>query len=97
MSVSIVLMLLALMLLLALLLKPFAAKFHIPFAGLLVLAGFIGSELIVSMGGDTGIRYDSFHDLIIYVFLPLLIFEAAFKIDVQQLMRNGFIIIIVPN
>lgn len=93
MGVSIVLMLLALMLVLALLLRPVAEKFHIPFAGLLVLAGFLGSELIVSMGGDTGIRYDSFHDLIIYVFLPLLIFEAAFKIDVQQLVRNGFIIL----
>lgn len=93
MSVSSVLLLLALMLLLALLLKPIAEKYHIPFAGLLIVTGFVGSETIVGMGGDTGVRYDSFHDLILLVFLPLLIFEAAFKINVQQLLKNGIVIL----
>lgn len=93
MSVSSVLLLLALMLLLALLLKPIAEKYHIPFAGLLIVTGFVGSEIIVGMGGDTGVRYDSFHDLILLVFLPLLIFEAAFKINVQQLLKNGIVIL----
>ena len=82
MAVSTGILLLVLMLFVALLLKPVAEKFHIPFAGLLVVTGFIGSELIVGFGGDTGIRYDSFHDLILLVFLPLLIFEAAFKIEI---------------
>jgi CPA1 family monovalent cation:H+ antiporter len=93
MPVSSVLLLLALMLLLALLLKPIAEKYHIPFAGLLIVTGFVGSEIIVGMGGDTGVRYDSFHDLILLVFLPLLIFEAAFKINVQQLLKNGIVIL----
>ena len=93
MSVSTVLMLLSLMLLLALLLKPLAAKFHLPFAALLVVTGFVGSEVIVAFGGDTGLRYNSFHDLILLVFLPLLIFEAAFKINVEQLMKNGVVIL----
>ncbi|PCJ33164.1 MAG: sodium:proton antiporter [Gammaproteobacteria bacterium] len=93
MSISIVLMLLAMMLLLALLLKPLAEKYHIPFAGLLVLTGFIGSEVIVGLGGDTGLRYDSFHELIIFVFLPLLIFEAAFKIEVESLFKNLLVIL----
>jgi len=93
MSTSMVLLSLALMLLLALLLKPIAEKFHIPFAGLLIITGFIGSEIIVGLGGDTGIRYDTFHDLILLVFLPLLIFEAAFKINVQQLLKNGIVIL----
>jgi len=93
MAISTGLILLAMMLLLALLLKPVAEKYHIPFAGLLVVTGFVGSELLVSLDVDTGIRYDSFHDLIIFVFLPLLIFEAAFKIDAKQLFKNLLIIL----
>ncbi|PHS24856.1 MAG: sodium:proton antiporter [Methylophaga sp.] len=93
MTISTSLIFLALMLLISLLFKPLAAKYSIPFAGLLVVTGFVGSEIIISFGIDTGIRYDSFHDLIIYVFLPLLIFEAAFKIDVKQLLKNGIVIL----
>jgi len=93
MAISSGLMLLAMMLLLALLIKPFAERFHIPFAGLLVVTGFVGSELLVSLDIDTGIRYDSFHDLILFVFLPLLIFEAAFKIDAKQLFKNLLVIL----
>lgn len=93
MAISTSLMLLALMLLVSLLLKPLAEKYTIPFAGLLVLTGFIGSEVVVSFGIDTGIRHDSFHDLIIFVFLPLLIFEAAFKMDMYQLLKNSVVIL----
>lgn len=93
MAISTGLMLLALMLLLALLLKPIAEKYNIPFAGLLVVTGFLGSEILVSFGVDTGVRYDSFHDLILFVFLPLLIFEAAFKIDASQLLKHLVVIL----
>ncbi len=93
MTISTSLMLLALMLLVSLLFKPLAEKYAIPFAGLLVVTGFIGSEVVIYFGIDTGIRYDSFHDLIIYVFLPVLIFEAAFKMDMQQLFRNIIVIL----
>jgi CPA1 family monovalent cation:H+ antiporter len=88
MAISTGLILLAMMLLLALLLKPMAEKYHVPFAGLLVITGFVGSEILVSLDVDTGVRYDSFHDLILYVVLPLLIFEASFKINAQQLFKN---------
>jgi Na+:H+ antiporter len=93
MAISTSVLLLAFMLLLALLLKPVAEKFHIPFAGLLVVTGFIGSEVLVHFGYDTGIRYDSFHDLILIVFLPLLIFEAAFKIDAKLLFKHLLVIL----
>lgn len=93
MAVSTLILMLALMLLLALLLKPIAERFHIPFAGLLIITGFAGSELMVAYGMDTGVRYDSFHDLIMYVFLPLLIFEAAYKINAQQLFKQLFVIL----
>jgi Na+:H+ antiporter len=93
MAISTSVLLLAFMLLLALLLKPLAEKFHIPFAGLLVVTGFIGSEVLVYFGYDTGIRYDSFHDLILIVFLPLLIFEAAFKINAELLFKHLLVIL----
>jgi len=93
MAISTGLMLLAVMLLLALLLKPLAEKYTIPFAGLLVLTGFAGSEILVSIGMDTGIRYDSFYDLILFVILPLLIFEAAFKIQAKSLLKNLIVIL----
>ena len=34
-------------------------------------------------------------DLIYYVFLPLLVFEAAFKIDAVLLRRNLFVILLL--
>ncbi len=92
MTISTSLMLLAVMLLLSLLLKPVAEKYNVPFAGLLVVTGFIGSEAVIYLGIDTGVRYDSFHDLIIFVFLPLLIFEAAFKMDMKQFLKNFIVI-----
>lgn len=81
-------MLLAGMLLLALLLQPLARRHRLPLAAVLVVVGFAGSELLVAMGVDTGVRHDAFHDLIFYVFLPLLVFEAAFKIDALLLWKN---------
>ncbi|MBE9533212.1 MAG: cation:proton antiporter, partial [Proteobacteria bacterium] len=93
MAISTGIMLLAFMLLLALLIKPIAEKYHIPFAGLLVATGFIASEILVRFNIDTGVRYDSFHDLILYVFLPILIFEAAFKMDAEKLAKNLVVIL----
>lgn len=88
MPISHTIMLLAGMLVLALLLRPLAERWRLPFAAVLVLTGFIGSELLVWFGMDTGVRHDSFHDLVFYVFLPLLVFEAAFQIDAELLWRN---------
>jgi CPA1 family monovalent cation:H+ antiporter len=88
-------MMLAGMLILALLLKPIAERRRLPFAAVLVLTGFAGSELLVLLSLDTGVRHQSFHDLIFYVFLPLLVFEAAFKIDALLLRRNLFVILLL--
>jgi hypothetical protein len=37
---------------------------------------------------DSGLRWQLFHDLIFFVFLPVLILEAAFNIDIRQLLRD---------
>jgi CPA1 family monovalent cation:H+ antiporter len=56
----------------------------------LVLLGFAGSELATrGLGIDTGIRWDNFSVVIYHVFLPLLIFEAAMRLDLRALLRDG--------
>lgn len=93
MSISATLMMLAGLLLAALLIKPLAERFNLPLAAVLVATGFVGSEILVAVDIDTGVTHLSFHDLIIYVFLPLLVFESAFKVDATLLLRNLFAIL----
>jgi CPA1 family monovalent cation:H+ antiporter len=76
------------LLLLALVIQPLARWLRLPFTVILVVAGFLASELLVAGGIDTGIRATSFHDLIFFVFLPVLVFESAYNINARQLWRN---------
>ena len=68
--------------------EPVARILRLPFAAVLVVFGFLGSELVVGLGYDTGIRATNFPTLIFYVFLPVLIFESAYRIDQQQLKKS---------
>ena len=95
MQISQTIMMLAGMLILALMLRPVAERHNLPFAAALVLTGFLGSEALLAFGLDTGVRHQSFHDLIFYVFLPLLVFEAAFKINALMLRNNLFVILLL--
>ncbi len=83
-----VILLLAGLLLLALLIQPLARRLHLPFTATLVIAGFVASEVLVGAGIDTGVRAGNFHDLVFFVFLPVLIFESAYTIDVRLLLKN---------
>ena len=76
------------LLFLALALQPLAQRLHLPFTVVLVVAGFAASELLVAAGIDTGIRADNFHDLIFFVFLPVLVFESAYNINARLLWKN---------
>ena len=76
------------MLLLAILIEPLADKVKLPFSAALMLVGFIASEILVAFSIDTGIRWDNFYDLIFFVLLPILIFEAAFNMNAQLLLKN---------
>ena len=95
MPISQTMVMLAGMLLLALMLRPIAERLRLPFAAVLVATGFVGSEVLLLLDLDTGVRHQSFHDLIFYVFLPLLVFEAAFKINALMLRRNLFVILLL--
>ncbi|TAA47021.1 cation:proton antiporter [Corallincola spongiicola] len=82
-------MIIALIMLLAasLFSEPVAQWLRLPHTLLLVFIGFIGSELVLLAGYDTGLRADTFQHLVVFVFLPILIFEAAFAINAQALIR----------
>lgn len=76
------------LLLLAVVIQPLARKARLPFTATLVVAGYISSELLVKAGVDTGIRAENFHDLIFFVFLPVLVFESAYNINAGLLWKN---------
>ena len=78
---------------LSLIAKPVSRLLHMPFASILVLLGFLVSEIIVSAGIDTGIRSDNFQAIIFYVLIPVLVFESALNIDKQQLKNNLVVIL----
>ncbi len=98
MSLSTGMLSLALALLVAMLLRPLSEKWHLPFAAVLIALGFVASEVIVAAGFDTGIRFDAFHDLIFYVLLPLLIFQAAFTLDMVAFRQHwlGVLLLALP-
>mgnify|MGYP003386654541 CR=1 FL=1 len=83
------------MLLFAVILVPLAKRIHLPFSALLVLGGFFGSELIVALGFDTGLRWHHFHDLIFFVLLPSLIFESAINLNIKLFFKNLLLILIL--
>ncbi|MCW9058609.1 MAG: cation:proton antiporter [Gammaproteobacteria bacterium] len=68
--------------------QPLSRCLRMPYSSILVMVGFAASELAVALGVDSGIRAGSFHDLIFFVFLPILVFEAAFCIDIRLLWQN---------
>ncbi|MCV6609568.1 MAG: sodium:proton antiporter [Amphritea sp.] len=83
------------LLLLSLLIPLLAARLRLPDSSLLVLAGFLVSEVIVRVGWDTGIRADNFQSLIIFVLLPLLIFDSAWRFEIPALRANLSIILVL--
>lgn len=93
MGLSTTILFLAGMLVISLLVMPFAQRRHLPLAAILVLTGFFGSELLLFFEIDTGIRHEDFHDLIVYVFLPILVFAAAFSID-AKILRDNIVVIL---
>ncbi|MGB5325228.1 MAG: sodium:proton antiporter [Pseudomonadales bacterium] len=51
------------------------------------LLGLIGGQALPFLGIDTGIRASNIHDLVFYVVLPILVFEAAWHLQMSLLKR----------
>lgn len=88
MSPEHVIVTLVVLLLLALAAEPVSRILRMPYSSVLVVAGFAVSEIAVMSGIDTGLRAESFHDLVFYVFIPVLVFESAYRIDKRLLLQN---------
>lgn len=78
----------AILLALALALETLVRRVGFPVGALLMLLGFVGSEAWVALGGDTGIHWRWFDDLIFHILLPILIFAGAYSLAPRQLLRN---------
>lgn len=86
---------LVILILASLVAEPLARILKLPFVAFLILVGFFGSELIVYLGYDTGIRASSFNQLVFYVFLPIIIFESAYRINQKALLRCLYPILVL--
>lgn len=62
-------------------------RIKLPFSLVLVVLGFLLSLIVEPLGWNTGIRASNFQDVILFVLLPVLIFESAFSLHVKILMR----------
>ena len=76
-------------LLAAILAKPLAGIKWLSLPVALVILGFVSSEIWVGLGMDTGLRWQILRDLVFYLLLPILIFEAAINIDTRWLRREA--------
>jgi CPA1 family monovalent cation:H+ antiporter len=86
------------LLLIALLAEPLARRVRLPYTAVLVVLGFIAAQTAVIYGYDSKPGTQQFHDLVFFVFLPILIFESAFTIDSQLLFKNlaSILILSIP-
>ncbi len=77
------------LLLIAVILEPLAERIRIPFSIVLILLGFFGSELAIGLFSiDTGIRWGNFQTIILHIFLPVIIFQAALKLDLRAIYED---------
>ncbi len=75
--------------LIAFILNPLIHRFGIPRAIIFVLLGFVGSELLIHYGYDTGIRAHNFHWLTEYIFVPLILLPVSFSMSFKHLMETS--------
>ncbi|NKB38240.1 MAG: hypothetical protein GKR93_13935 [Gammaproteobacteria bacterium] len=66
-----------------------AQKLRVPNCILLIVLGFVSSELLTRVFDfDTGIRWQSFQFVILHVFLPIIIFQSALKLNIRIILKD---------
>ncbi len=88
MPIEHIIIMLVVLLALALASQPIATLIRLPYPSVLVIVGFVVSEIVVFAGIDTGIRSDNYQSLVFFVFIPVLVFEAAYRLDNEQLIQD---------
>lgn len=70
------------------LLAVLTKRFRLPLTLILVLVGFAAGELARSNGVDLPIEGETFHDVLLFAFLPVLVFEAALSLPARVFVKN---------
>ena len=73
---------------LAVLVSLFTRRINIPFTVILATAGLMVSELGADLAISQLIAGEGFENLVLNLFLPILIFEAALMLSTREFMRN---------
>lgn len=73
---------------LASLLAVVTRRLRIPLTLLLVLVGFIAGEIARANGIELPIEGETFHDVLLFAFLPALVFEAALTLPARVFVKN---------
>lgn len=79
---------LATLLALASLLAAATRQLRIPLSLILVVIGFVAGELARANDVGLPIEGEGFHEVLVFVFLPALVFEAALALPARVFMRN---------
>lgn len=77
MNFAVIGLVIAIALVLGAVLDGIAKRWHLPFNLMLLLSGFLASEVIVMSGHDTGLRWYHFHGVVSGLLIPLLITVAV--------------------
>lgn len=84
-----ILLIFLLLLLLASLGQGFGRQLRLPYPLVLIALGWVGSEVATDiLGMDTGVRWDSFYEIIYFGLIPALIFYGATSIDGKALRAD---------
>ncbi|MGI9288041.1 MAG: cation:proton antiporter [Pseudomonadales bacterium] len=88
MTVSHIVILFVALLGMAAIAEPLARFIRLPYSSVLVLLGFCAGQLIEFSEVQTGLQAENFQELVFYVFIPALIFESAYQLDLRLLREN---------
>ena len=69
--------------------RPVAKRLRLPVGAVQIVFGFAAALLVTQgMHLDTGLRASSFHDLVIFVLLPVVLFHAAYELTTRDLLKD---------
>ncbi len=72
----------------AVLLGVLAERVRLPMTVVLAMVGFVAAWLGGSVGITSPLRGDMFEEVLVFLFLPLLVFEAAYGLSTRAFFRN---------
>ena len=72
-------------------------RIHVPLTVVLAVAGLLASELGADLAVAGLLAGEGFKELLVNLFLPILIFEAALGLSTREFMRNMLAIVVLAS